>query len=147
MSSFVTAMDTTTAARVLGENGMPALETTGSEIINLFSALVRGADIAPAFVKTIKEAGNDATAMADLIVLAFQTRATRNAGKGEKALFYVLISLLESTVGAEAIEAVLPLVPHFGYWKDYLFILGTNPSARVESKIIQILVSKLQEDG
>eukprot|EP00966_Prymnesium_polylepis_P103552 2397601-Prymnesium_polylepis.2 len=85
-------------ARRLGENGATELTTAGvgDDLVALFFKLVRDlpdAALAEYMQKLVASA--DKQAYADLVVLAFQTRATRGMGKGEKALFYKMLAALD----------------------------------------------------
>merc|ERR1711951_9787 len=114
---FIAAMD----SRILGENSAPELTAkgVGEPLVALFFKLVRGMPEATLreLMAACTKAGS-ASGYADLVVLAFQTRATRGMGKGEKLLFYTMLKDLP----VEAVLATLPLVPHFGYWKDLLLL-------------------------
>ena len=88
-------------ARCLGENGAPELTAKGVDepLVALFFKLVR--DLPDASLKELLAGCTGGPAdLADLVVLAFQTRATRGMGKGEKMLFYKMLALLP-------VEAVL----------------------------------------
>ena len=125
---FVEAMD----SRSLGENGAPELTAkgVGEPLVALFFKLVRGMPEATLseLVAACTKAGT-ASGYADLVVLAFQTRATRGMGKGEKDLFYRMLTKLPE----EAVLATLPLVPHFGYYKDYLLMMEAEGMSREEA--------------
>ena len=115
---FIEAMD----SRRLGENGAPELTAkgVGEPLVALFFKLVRG--MPEATLRELMAACTKEGSYADLVVLAFQTRATRGMGKGEKDLFYQMLAKLPE----EAVLATLPLVPHFGYYKDYLLMMKTE---------------------
>ena len=108
-SAFVAMMDSKTA----GENGALEHSDAGSPLVALFFKLVRSLpDDSLASLTAAVPA--EPASLADLTVLAFQTRATRGMGKGKKDLFYKMLAALP----VEAATATLHLVPHFGYWKD-----------------------------
>ncbi|KAL1498685.1 hypothetical protein AB1Y20_013997 [Prymnesium parvum] len=143
-NAFVAAMD----KRQLGENGAAELTAkgVGNALVALFFELVRS--LSDASLATLTKAAlaeaSDASAYADLIVLAFQTRATRGMGKGEKALFYKLLALLDE----KAMLATLHLVPHFGYWKDFLLIQEVpSISAAIKSKALELMSEQLKSDS
>ena len=98
--AFANAMD----SRIIGENGAPSLATTGSKLLDLHTALVRGLSTSALeglFAAALKEAIT-VEAKADIVILAFQTRAARE-GKGERRLFHhELLRLIWSTLGEEA---------------------------------------------
>ena len=100
-AAFVNEMD----ARTLGENGAPELTAkgVGEPVVALFFKLVR--DLQDASLAELMAACESTPeGLADLVVLAFQTRATRGMGKGEKALFYKMLAALPE----QAVLAVLP---------------------------------------
>lgn len=146
MSTFVNEMDTMNT-RVLGENSAPALAKTGSALVDLFFKTVRGLDDCALEALTEKALAEASTpeALADLVVLAFQTRNCRG-GKGEKALFYKLILLFSDSLGAETVEAVLPLVIDYGYWKDLLALVALKPPEPVKNKCLTLFIDALKAD-
>ena len=84
-----------------------------------------------------------ASTYADVVVLAFQTRATRGMGKGEKDLFYQMLAKLPE----EAVLATLPLVPHFGYYKDYLLMMKTEGvSLAIKERALSLMAEALLRD-
>jgi len=136
MSAFVSAMD----SRCLGENGAPALTVAGvgDPIVSLFFKLVR--DLPDCDLHELLSAVEQS---ADLVVLAFQTRATRGMGKGEKALFYKLLARLDE----HAVLATLKLIPHYGYWKDMLLLQEVSGmSEAVKAKALELMAEQLKED-
>ena len=146
-SPFVNAMD----SRTLGENGSCELTAkgVGDSLVALFAKLVRDAptaSIKELFGASLAEGADKASKLADLFVLAFHTRATRGMGKGEKSLFFTLVKELEAAAGVEAVLAVLPLLPHYGYWKDYLLLVEQEPSAAVQTRCCELICSQLRSD-
>ena len=144
------AMNTTEqgahAGKTLTENGAPCYEDTGEAIVTLFFKTVRGAsDLSTLFAAAAEEATSP-SAMVDLFILAFQTRATRGMGKGEKDLFYELILLLADKLGVATVSACLPLVSHYGYFKDYLAILARKPPAPIAERCVSLFADALRED-
>ena len=140
--AFVDAMD----CRALGENGAPELTAkgVGEPLVALFFKLVRGLPDATLseLMAACTKAGS-ASGYADLVVLAFQTRATRGMGKGEKALFYKMLANLPEA----AVLATLPLVPHFGYYKDYLLMMETEGmSQAVKERALSLMAEALRSD-
>ena len=142
--AFANAMD----SRIIGENSAPSLATTGSKLLDLHTALVRGLSTSALeglFAAALKEAIT-VEAKADIVILAFQTRAARE-GKGERRLFHELLRLIWSTLGEEAVVAVLPLVPTMGYWKDLSMIIALESTpAAVEGRCLDIMAEALRED-
>ena len=146
--SFVTAMDARKSAmdaRTTGENGSVEVSAKGlgSPLLGMFEKLVRGApaDVLKAGVAAIdKESAAD---LADLVVLAWQTRATRNIGKGEKELFYQFVEVLP----VEAVLATVHLVPHFGYFKDWFELLAREGvDSTIKAKIVELVCETLKAD-
>ena len=139
---FIAAMD----SRILGENGAPELiaEGVGEPLVALFFKLVRGMPEASLreLMAACTKAGS-ASSYADVVVLCFQTRATRGMGKGEKDLFYRMLAKLPE----EAVLATLPLVPHFGYYKDYLLLMKTEGmSQAVKERALSLMAEALLRD-
>eukprot|EP00965_Chrysotila_dentata_P002053 67897-Pleurochrysis_carterae.AAC.1 len=147
--TFTTAMDGLTERKRLGENGAAELTAAGVDdpLVCLFFKLVRNLpreQLDDLWAAATLNAG--AQRMADLTVLAFQTRATRGMGKGEKRLFYELLLRLPQ----EALLATLPLVPFYGYFKDFFLLLerlsGTDLAPIVTERVIELLASQLLND-
>eukprot|EP00307_Rebecca_sp_RCC1486_P006573 CAMPEP_0119433940 /NCGR_PEP_ID=MMETSP1335-20130426/50416_1 /TAXON_ID=259385 /ORGANISM="Chrysoculter rhomboideus, Strain RCC1486" /LENGTH=747 /DNA_ID=CAMNT_0007459789 /DNA_START=27 /DNA_END=2271 /DNA_ORIENTATION=+ len=170
-SAFVAAMDaqqkrnmlTNTSGKTRGENGAPeyTIEGVGEPRVALFFKLVRGLstdslDEHLAHVQRAYDESGDVQILVDLFVLTFQTRATRGEGKGEKALFLELYIRLHARFPQTA-ERMLTLVPHFGYFKDWLLILeaaenANNERARerlvpVVRAVLDLYAAKLNEDA
>lgn len=126
-----------------GENGALEHSDAGSPLVALFFKLVRSLpDDSLASLTAAVPA--EPASLADLTVLAFQTRATRGMGKGEKDLFYKMLAALP----VEAAMATLHLVPHFGYWKDYLLMQGVaGIDAAVKDKALSLLADQLLKDA
>ena len=126
-----------------GENGALEHSDAGSPLVALFFKLVRSLpDDSLASLTAAVPA--EPASLADLTVLAFQTRATRGMGKGEKDLFFKMLAALP----VEAATATLHLVPHFGYWKDYLLMQGVaGIDAAVKDKALSLLADQLLKDA
>jgi len=125
----------------LGENGSAEYSATGvqeSRVV-LFFALVR--DLNKERLKDlIHLVLNDASEnkpeiVADLFILAFQTRNCRG-GKGEKDLFYKMIIELVR-IYPQTVQALLHLIPHYGSFQDWFKItsLATNNTTDTEVKL------------
>ena len=146
MSAFVAAMD----SRTVTDNGTPCVSDAGvaSATVALFFKLVRNLDDneLTALFRLAASAAVTPEAKADLYVLAWQTRATRGLGKGEKALFYKLQLALAEKWGPETVAALLDLVPHFGYYKDYLALLALKPDGPLADKALTLYCEQLKED-
>jgi hypothetical protein len=93
-------------------------------------------------VDSILDAAKTKENIVDAYLLAFQTRWNRG-GKGEKLIFFQMMNVLLKRL-PETTLTVIPLLPHYGYWKDGLLLLKecavTNNIASDED------VSKLKEE-
>ena len=89
-TAFIAAMDKAHGRR-LGENGTEELTAggVGDALVALFFKLTRGAPAADLRELVARARAEDGSAerLVDLFVLAYQTRATRGMGKGEKDIF------------------------------------------------------------
>ena len=139
---FLDAMDVY-ADRTLTEKGSVAISEDGiqSPLVALFYRATRGeSDIAQYARRVIDDA--PLSAHVDLCVLTWQTRATRNEGKGEKKLFYELLK----TLPKEAVLATLHLLPKYGYWKDAFQIMATFHDPDVDHFLLQLMSKQLRAD-
>ena len=136
-------------SRTATTNGDACLKKTSSSLLDLFFKLVRGLDaeeLASLFSAAVTEA-TEPEAKADLIVLAFQTRATRGHGKGEKDLAYQLLKLGAKEFGEEPVAAVLGLLPLYGYWKDLVHLVASDDCPRaLADKSEELLCEQLLAD-
>jgi hypothetical protein len=139
MSLFLTAMK----SKVPNEKGAMAYRDAEDPLVGLFFKLVR--DLPDYELDAqMRAVLRTPEAMADLVVLAFQTRGTRGIGKGEKALFYKMLARLP----VEAVLATLPLVPHFGYYKDFLLMQEVKGIApEIKQKALEIMTQRLRKDA
>ena len=148
MSAFIATMDLIDS-RTVTSNGDACLKKTSSGLLDLFFKLVRGLDaeeLASLFSAAVTEATKP-EAKADLIVLAFQTRATRGHGKGEKELAYQLLKHCAKEFGEESVAAVLDLLPHYGYWKDLVHLLASDDCPRaLADKSEELICEQLLAD-
>jgi hypothetical protein len=170
MSKFIAGADlmATRAQQALqrGENGTMQYtdEGVGDHLVALFNALVR--DMQVHHLQSLIAACYDdaeyhcswplpirVEILVDLIILTFQTRNCRG-GKGEKMLFYQMFVSLYNVYPATAIELV-PLIAHYGYYKDYWNLLeymnnrkGENEvkDDQLERTIIKFLDNQLRAD-
>ena len=110
-----------------GVKGSDVYSTTGAVLVDLSALLVRG--LAPERIaELVAQHAEDtarrealsalaaAEAWEDAFVLAFQCRDVRG-GKGERDLFRELFFALRGHQPRLA-DALLPLVPEYGYWED-----------------------------
>ena len=136
-------------SRTVTSNGDACLKKTSSGLLDLFFKLVRGLDaeeLASLFSAAVTEATKP-EAKADLIVLAFQTRATRGHGKGEKELAYQLLKHCAKEFGEESVAAVLDLLPLYGYWKDLVHLFASDDCPRaLADKSEELICEQLLAD-
>lgn len=132
---------------VNGENGMPEFTTTSSNLLDLFTKLIRDLPdnelnrlVAKCFSDINK---GDFKQLVDLFVLTFQTRDCRG-GKGEKSLFIKLIFILYNEY-PDTVILLLSEIPQFGYYKDLLNI-HLLADKRLQRAIIELFATQLLED-
>ena len=149
-SSFIDGMNHDEKRRRT-ENGAPEVSHKGldSPLLALFEKLVRDVSddrLVALFAAAVERI--DESAFKDLVVLVFQTRATRGMGKGEKLLFYKMLLMLPKHV----LFAVLPLLPHYGYWKDYYLLLQQSSKSKLPShseltsRCFDLIIAQLRDD-
>lgn len=133
------------------ENGAKAVaqHQVGDYRVALFSTLVRNLPVelfSELFANAMKESHESPEYLADLFVLAFQTRNCRG-GKGEKVLFYLFFFHLY-TQFPQTVRALLPLIPKFGYFKDLFNMLEDTPDelADLQMDILRLIATQLQQD-
>jgi len=124
-SPFIAAMDTTNHLQQ-GENGSTEYKASGvkESRVALFFALVRDIPLPrlQALLHTIARDGtDDADVIADLFLVAFQTRHCRG-GKGEKDLFYRMVLEL-AILYPKTTASLMAIVPHYGSYKDWFQII------------------------
>lgn len=129
-----------------GEKGAPewSAKGVGDPLVALFFKLVR--NLPDDTLAELMSACDDRSVegLVDLVVLAFQTRATRGMGKGEKLLFYKMLAALPEA----AVLATLPLLPHYGYYKDYLLLTEVEGmSATVKERALELVAEALKRDN
>jgi hypothetical protein len=134
--------------KIPGENGALQYESTSNIGLDLFFHLVRGYPVKEDLEHCLTS--NNPNELADLFVLAFQTRNCRG-GKGERDLFVEMIVLLFQHYPQTIID-LMHLIPHYGYYKDYVHILDTinknvtDEYKPLENKIIDIIISQIHAD-
>jgi hypothetical protein len=165
MSSYVdvvrTAMSSaeeeisSNALLVRGENG--TLEHTAAGVgearVALFFALVRGIS-EDRLVELMNACLGDLSdqeipsVVADLFVLAFQTRDCRG-GKGERDLFYKMIMHLHKQY-PNTVYQVLTLFGEYGYFKDFFKLIeltdGVPEFTVLSAKITDLIANQLIAD-
>jgi hypothetical protein len=144
---FTAAMD---AQFGIGENGAVEYTATGlgSPLLALFTSLVRGMS-KDHMEQLVDAALADPRLHVDLVVLAFQARAIRGQGKGERHLFHEMFALLMSKLpkGEELGLALVKLIPHYGYYKDLILLSQRSdmcPSIR--EMCLDVIATQLQSD-
>ena len=161
-SQFVIAMDNHQSkvdGLVEGENGMLAHATTLNDLLDLFFSLVRDLDTQSLSTKitlimSIIKKSEDENLLVDLFVLMFQTRDCRD-GKGEKMLFYRFFLEVFKEY-PETVIALLPEIPKYGYFKDFLNLLeiivplesnlAYGDLSRLQSAIVDLYAAQLLKD-
>ena len=145
------------ASKRLGENGHLELtaEGLGDALLAFFDKLSRGLaeERIRSFtsdVLTEAHAKGDPEMVKNLFVLAFHTRWCRG-GKGERKIFYHLLAVLFETY-PNVVLRLVPLMPHYGYWKDGLSLLLQCNQAGVDyaplrSKVWGEFARQLQADS
>jgi hypothetical protein len=157
-------MDASAQLLRMGENGATELVTTSAglphgdavngHLVDLFFSLVRDLpnERLIELVDTVIASGSQ-DAVADLFVLAFQTRNCRG-GKGEKALSYRLLAALYSKY-PDTLLACLHLLPRYGYYKDFCLLLEFLSSDSntiqcdfqpLEKAVVELIATQLEAD-
>ena len=91
-------------------------------------------------------------AMVDLVILCFQTRNCRG-GKGEKLIFYNFFERLYREY-PNTILATLPLISHYGYYKDFFMLLErlnspesqNDQQVQLREAIINLIKDDIRKD-
>jgi hypothetical protein len=120
--------DVAPSGLTLGENGHACLtaEGLGDSLLALFDRLFQGIEEGDlrqglrAILEDARRLGRRELVV-DTFVLAFSARWCRG-GKGAKLPFYQCMKMLYEDFPGVVLK-LLPLVPQFGYWKDYLLLL------------------------
>ena len=129
---------------MLGENGA-ALKKDVDPLVALDFSLVRGAErtTIEERMQCVLENSSKADVI-DLFVLAFHTRWVRG-GKGERKLFYDMMSVLAEKNRAEVLH-VLKWVPEYGCWKDLLGIAERQQQEDMTETVCELFAGQLQKD-
>ena len=125
-----------------GTKGSDVYSTTGSKLLDLSVMLNRG--LSNEVIRTyIRDIFTDGTLQdkIDTFVLAFQTRDIRG-GKGERDLFYNMIVSLQK-LSPQSVKAILPLIPEYGSWQDFLCFKTNN---KLPDDIQQLIFKQLDKD-
>jgi Mg-chelatase subunit ChlD len=171
MSAFMDTMDQTagaagavaSAALRRGENG--AAEYTsggvGDPRVSLFFGALRTtpdgrlAELVGDVLRAAEELGaqdGGPQVVADLVVLAFQTRNARG-GKGERDLFYKMLVLVAQAGYVRTACRLVGLIPKYGYFKDLLRLtemvdIGVKGEAAkaLRGRALRVLARQLIKD-
>jgi hypothetical protein len=137
----------------LGENNAPEYTASGVNdyLVTLFFSLVRNIpdeklnSLMNSIIDNINKT-KDINILINLIVLIFQTRNCRG-GKGEKKLFYKMFLRMYKEY-PQTMISLLPLISHYGYYKDYLLMLELSDPSYIplHIEIIKIIAKQLKED-
>ena len=152
-SAFLNAMDTAVKVpsdKMLGENNSPEYTAAGvkESIVALFFALVRDIPMTRLddLIKDVmREAKRNPDRIADLFIMAFQTRNCRG-GKGERNIFHRMIIKLHS-IYPDTVEELLALAPEYGSYKDWfqIYDLAENQSLDQKSRIQRVVLDLCSE--
>jgi len=129
--------------------------TTENTMVDLFFQLVRTLPETEVStrVSAIMEAckrTEDKSTLADLFVLAFQTRDPRG-GKGEKKLFYTFLLELFKDY-PETVMSLMEHMPTYGYGKDLIAIFelcelnASVDSERLSHRVCRVFADQLRKD-
>ena len=129
---------------IVGENGAP-LKKDVDPLVALDFSLVRGAEKAmlQAKMQCVLENSTRANVI-DVFVLAFHTRWVRG-GKGERKLFFDMMSVLAETNRAEVLH-VLKWVPEYGCWKDLLVMAEKEGREDITETVCKLFAEQLERD-
>jgi hypothetical protein len=123
------------------------MDKTKNYCIDLFYQLQRNYDIFSLEVMMDKCNNID-----ELFILTFQTRNCRG-GKGERLLFYMMLLKLYR-IRPNTVINLLKLIPHYGYYKDYINLIEiitkkypTYINYKIlKQEILQIIVNQIKRD-
>ena len=95
--------------------------------------------------EVMKEAEGNSDRVADLFIMAFQTRNCRG-GKGERNLFHSMILKLHS-IYPDTVEELLALVPEYGSYKDWfqIYDLAENQNFGQKNRIQRVILDLCSE--
>ena len=146
MSRLVRMLDI--SERLNGQYG--CIEQSSSNVNNnllcLFIKLVRGIDRENLHFLVKKCESNNVDDLVNLMIIWWETRSHGFIGKGERSIFYDMIPSMIEVVGIEAVLATISLIPHYGYYKDFCYILEKNFDERLNERIIDIFTTQLIKD-
>lgn len=157
MASFLAAMNApngpvekTKNGLVLNEKGAVAHGSTGKNLLDLYSKLVRGVDSSEikSQMEIIFEAAirrNDSKMIVYLIVMMFQKRNCRE-GEGERDIFYKMFITLFENYPETVKEIVLAdLIGHYGYYKDYFNIIDKIHTNEKFYPLVEVILAQIAQ--
>lgn len=121
-------------------NGMPALDKTGSTLVDLFFAAGASRNNPDNFVNLFAKAFNYADKTYAMRIL-FWTRDVRG-GAGERKVFREALKFLERGYSKELAQ-VLHFVPEYGRWDDLLIF----QTPVIKKKAFEIIAQALQQEN
>lgn len=136
------------------ENGCPSWLTSGEARVDASFKLVRGltrSELEKHMEKILREAESAppeerAAILVDAILLWASTRDIRG-GKGEQHLSEWIFAYLAQKF-PETMTALVPLIPHYGSWKDVVaFLEMADLPESVRQALVALVVHQLQEDA
>lgn len=148
----------TALLRTTTENGQPSLLSTGNPLLDLSVKLVRGLEreelrrLVAAVLSCQENTGDglkdqqSVQNAVDLFVLWAATRDVRQ-GKGEGRLSHWLLLELYATY-PEAVMQLLPLIPHYGSWKDVKCLMGMpDVPPELALALTELMATQLRRDA
>lgn len=131
----------------VGTNG--SLQHNVDGMLGLFDKLVRGIEqtqLRALFSRAAQSALPGRSTPLDLALIAFHTRATRGAGKGERDLALRLLELLRETFGPGVCD-LLELLPHYGCWADLVRLHRLTAYADVRERCVAVYASQIRQEA
>jgi len=142
-------MTSSSPAAVVGVNGAKVFESTGEELLDLYTMLNRGLseESIRVSVNTILDQDRKKVPAKDLMVLLFQTRDIRG-GKGEKDLFHTMLWAVYARKKSW-IHQVMHLIPEYGSYLDLVKIIDESYRRKelgIQRVAIDVIEEQLSED-
>jgi hypothetical protein len=139
MAAFASAMlNMLPSSLVHNEKGAISNSTTGDDRLNYFSKVLRDSEESQVIDYL---AGSWGISPQDALRLVAQKRDCRG-GSGEKKVFYQSMKWLIDNHPETAIK-FMPLVPHYGTWKDGFVCFSSTP---LENSWLQLVANQLKKD-
>jgi hypothetical protein len=128
---------------VSGENSHLSHESTNSQLVELADALQRNSDN-----KTIEGKLNacieQKVPIGKIIITCFAVRNCRG-GKGERKVFYIALAHMYKIFPTLVLK-LMSLIPHYGYWKDLLYMLEFIKGVEYRKTICKLFANQLRKD-